>query len=77
MTYYESYSKCKTMNELFAQVQKDVYIAIFINTDRLRYIQEAASKVVNEHLSKNEPDWCEIEIELNNYDKPKVTPIRH
>ena len=48
MTYKESYEKCKTLQELEDEVQRDIIMAGIIgNPDRVKTIKEAAEEVAN------------------------------
>lgn len=54
MTYYESYLKCNTLEELEKEVNSDIIIAQKLNPDRLKIIKEAAEKVANEKFNTEE-----------------------
>lgn len=47
MTYEESYMKCSTIEELEKEVEADIKIAMFINSDRIPFIKKMAEKVAN------------------------------
>ena len=48
MTYKESYMKCNTLKELEEEVRSDIAIAIIVNTDRIKIINEAVQEVCKE-----------------------------
>lgn len=48
MTYKESYLQFESLNDLKAEIAKDIVIATYINPDRLKMIEEAATEVINE-----------------------------
>ena len=48
MTYKEAYSGCDTFEELEKMVDKDVKIAIFLNPDRIKTIENVVTEVCNE-----------------------------
>lgn len=50
MTYYESFSMCKTEDELREAMREQAEIAIFLgaNPDRLRAIEKAGNEVALE-----------------------------
>jgi len=47
MTYREAYMNCGTVEELEKMVKADIYIARFLNPDRLVIIKEDAEYVAN------------------------------
>lgn len=48
MTYKESYEKCKTLQELEDEVQRDIIMAGIIgNPDRVKIIKQTAEEVAN------------------------------
>lgn len=48
MTYKESYEKCKTLQELEDEVQRDIIMAGIIgNPDRIKIIKQEAEEVAN------------------------------
>ncbi len=55
MTYKESYMQCDTLEDLEKEVRNDMSIAIMINTDRIKIINEAVEEVCKEKGWK-----CEI-----------------
>lgn len=48
MTYYESYKRCKTIDEIEKEVKSDIATAILINPDRIESIRKAAEIAMNE-----------------------------
>lgn len=50
MTYLESYQKCITEDELMAEVQRDLAVAVILwnNQDRMDKIREAAQEVADQ-----------------------------
>jgi hypothetical protein len=54
MTYYESYLKCKTLEELLTEVENDIALAIAINNDRLPIIKNAAEEVIDLKFKESE-----------------------
>jgi len=48
MTYLESYLKCDTVEELVAEVKRDVITAMLINPDRVHSIEGALNEAVKE-----------------------------
>ena len=54
MTYYESYLKCKTLEELLTEVENDIALAVAINNDRLPIIKNAAEEVINLKFKESE-----------------------
>jgi hypothetical protein len=50
MTYYESYSSCKTEGEIKRKVVNDTKVAIFLgnNPDRIRAIEDAMNRAIAE-----------------------------
>lgn len=48
MTYRESYERCKTLQELEDEVQRDIIMAGIIgNPDRVKIIKQTAEEVAN------------------------------
>lgn len=48
MTYKESYEKCKTLQELEDEVQRDIIMAGIIgNPDRIKIIKQTTEEVAN------------------------------
>jgi len=57
MTYYESYMKLASIEEIEEEAIKDVYIAtLFLraNEDRINAINEAMNKAIKERETKGE-----------------------
>jgi hypothetical protein len=47
VTYEESYMKCKTREELEKEIESDIKIAMFINSDRIPFIKRMGEKIAN------------------------------
>ena len=56
MTYLESYQQCKTFEELKEEVRKDISTARWLNSDRIRPINDAATQVCKER------NWYDREV---------------
>lgn len=50
MKYIDKYRKCKSVDEIMAEVKQDVKIALFIggDPDRLKAIEEAMNEAIAE-----------------------------
>ena len=48
MTYKESYMKCNTLEELKKEVESDIAIAIIVNPDRIKVINDTVNEVCKE-----------------------------
>lgn len=48
LTYKECYMNCKTKEELKEMINKDIKVAVYLNTDRITMIEKAFNEVVAE-----------------------------
>lgn len=54
MTYEESYMKCETLEELEKEIESDIKIAMFLNSDRIPFIKKMGEKVANLKFNNKE-----------------------
>lgn len=56
MTYYETYSACKTEEEIKERAKRDTEVAIFLgnNPDRIKAIEDAMNKAIADKVKDHE-----------------------